>query len=91
MRALRATCCNAVKPATTRPKMTAVTKSSATVATAVTINTTASPRVDRSNARTLDTSTICTAVANKTPASAASGIELTHLDPTNTTTSSTSE
>ena len=44
------------------------------VATAVRTSTTASPRVERSTARTLETSTIRTAVAMSTPARAASGI-----------------
>ncbi len=64
-------------PATTTPSTTAVTRSSTIVARAVAANTTASLRVVRSRAPMLDTSTIRTAVARSTPASAASGIVAT--------------
>ena len=44
--------------------------------------TAASPRVERSRAPRLDTSTIWMAVASRTPASAASGMQATHCDAT---------
>ena len=59
------------------------------VAPAVVTRTTASPRVDRSSADRLDTRTMCTAVAMRTPASAASGIRPTKGAATSTATSRT--
>ena len=77
-------------PATMNPRMTAVTRSRAMVAAAVMTRTAASPRVERSSALRLETSTIWMAVASRTPASAASGIQATHCDATRTTSSSAS-
>ncbi|MCR3750310.1 hypothetical protein LX88_004297 [Lentzea californiensis] len=57
--------------------MTAVTRSSASVAIAVRASTTASERFARIRTRTEPTSTIRTAVASRTPASTASGMRPT--------------
>jgi len=89
-RADLAVCRRAKKPATTSPTSTAVTRSKTIVATAVMARTAASPRVERSSAARLETFTICTAVAMRTPASAARGISATHRAATRTMTSSTS-
>ena len=64
-------------PAVTMPSTTAVARSSTTVARKVRASTKASLREARTRARRLDTSTIRTAVAMSTPASAASGIHPT--------------
>ena len=73
------------------PSTTAVARSSTTVARKVRASTKASLREARTRARRLDTSTIRTAVAMSTPASAARGIQPTTGARASTTTSSTTE
>ena len=90
-RAERATCCRAKKPATTSPRITAVTRSSSDGGARGDqqrggVATGAAQQRDR-----LDTSTMPMAVAMRTPARAASGITPTHGDATSTTTSSASD
>ncbi len=61
------------------------------VAAAVMTSTAASPRVARRSALRLETSTIWMAVATRTPASAASGIQATHCDASRITRSSAAD